>query len=253
MLRLLTDNAGEAYWAFNENLLAYMENQGLEVNLNKKVYFMESFTWTPSFSVSFQKTRYRDLGIDLLPFGSPFSPQVSGPLYYYYSGIDVPIMLWDDNTNDLNTAIPSTLLSTRQRFSWKNFTLQVLAESMLGFTLFNDQALAFNRPGGLFPGSNFYEAGLSSPRKPFYIDPANKPEGFEKGDYLRIRQIAFSYKLTGEKRASTFSFSVENPFLWTNYSGNDPEIALAPLFGAGQDYFSYPLARVWTLGLSLGI
>jgi hypothetical protein len=162
-------------------------------------------------------------------------------------------MLWNENTNDLNHAIPGTLLSTSQRFSWKKFTLHMLAESMLGFTLFNDQALAFNRPGGLFPGSNFYEAGLSSSRKPHYLDPANKDEGFEKGDYLRIRQIAFSYRLTGEKLASTFSFSVENPFLWTSYSGNDPELALAPLYGAGQDYFTYPLARVWTLGVNLDL
>ena len=51
-----------------------------------------------------------------------------------------------------------------------------------------------------------------------------------------------------------FYVSAQNLFLWTNYSGPDPEVNIDPHgYGniiAGYDYDAYPRTRMFTFGMS---
>jgi TonB-linked SusC/RagA family outer membrane protein len=85
-------------------------------------------------------------------------------------------------------------------------------------------------------------------------------ENVEKGDFLRIRNITFGYKLPTDllSRASIASLrvygNVNNAFLFTGYSGTDPEVSTngntpgAP----GVDRNTVPMAQTFTIGINLG-
>ena len=85
-------------------------------------------------------------------------------------------------------------------------------------------------------------------------------ENVEKGDFLRIRNLTLGYNfpkdwLTKANMTNARLFvSVTNAFLFTNYSGTDPEIStngnssLAP----GVDRNTVPMARTLLVGLNVG-
>jgi hypothetical protein len=83
----------------------------------------------------------------------------------------------------------------------------------------------------------------------------------EKGDFVKIRNIALGYNLPSElvTRLGLSSFklnlSVQNAYTFTNYSGFDPEISSNGNSGtsAGVDRNSAPLARTVSFGLNLSL
>jgi TonB-linked SusC/RagA family outer membrane protein len=86
-------------------------------------------------------------------------------------------------------------------------------------------------------------------------------QNVEKGDFVKIRNIALGYNLPSElvTRLGLSSFklnlSVQNAYTFTNYSGFDPEISSNGNSGtsAGVDRNSAPLARTVSFGLNLSL
>ena len=81
-------------------------------------------------------------------------------------------------------------------------------------------------------------------------------ENVEKGDFLRIRNITLGYKIpTGVDAISNLRVyaSMSNAFLFTNYTGTDPEVSsngnrnLSP----GVDRNTVPMSRTMLVGLNL--
>lgn len=81
----------------------------------------------------------------------------------------------------------------------------------------------------------------------------------EDGTYMRVRNISLGYTFpTRMMQPLSVSnlrvyFSVQNPFIFTDYLGYNPEVNSRPdsALNPGEDYASYPVARVYTLGLNL--
>ena len=81
----------------------------------------------------------------------------------------------------------------------------------------------------------------------------------EDGTYMRVRNISLGYTFpTSMMEPLSVSnlrvyFSVQNPFTITDYLGYNPEVNSRPdsALNPGEDYASYPVARVYTLGLNL--
>lgn len=100
--------------------------------------------------------------------------------------------------------------------------------------------------------SYFYSgpgSGFTGPAEPF----------IEDGGYVRLRQISLSYNINGERfrdatglRSIDLSVTGRNVFLWTDYSGIDPETNLTgPSNGFGLDYFNNPSTRSWMFSVSI--
>ncbi|MGH9419292.1 MAG: hypothetical protein ACRD3J_04900, partial [Thermoanaerobaculia bacterium] len=126
-------------------------------------------------------------------------------------------------------------------------------------------------------------AGVASNSKSYerellpYGDPRKLPPTFnsrtqgifeywvEKGTFVKLRELSASYKFDNLPVRRVFGDGVDvtlsgrNLYVWTNYSGYDPEINL---FGTnaggigsvqttaadrGFDFGGYPIPRVWTL------
>ena len=75
----------------------------------------------------------------------------------------------------------------------------------------------------------------------------------EKGNFFRVATIGFQYNLPLKKEsafqdAQLFAI-IQNPFIFTQYSGLDPEVNVGASYGI--DYIAYPMSRTFTLGIAI--
>ena len=79
----------------------------------------------------------------------------------------------------------------------------------------------------------------------------------EKGDFLRLQNLMFSYQVDGKKletasngivKTMRFYVQGQNLFVWTKYKGIDPENTTS----TGIDNSSVPQLRTFTFGLNVG-
>ncbi len=81
----------------------------------------------------------------------------------------------------------------------------------------------------------------------------------EDGSYLRLRNVQIGYRIPSQVsrlRSARVYFSIQNALTFTKYSGFDPEIgtnrANNPLY-IGIDETNYPLPRIYTVGINVGL
>ena len=79
----------------------------------------------------------------------------------------------------------------------------------------------------------------------------------EDGSFIRVQNIALGYTLPVSNfiRRARIYVSAQNPLLFTNYSGFDPEVNNRGQdnLNRGDDYDAYPRSRTFTLGINLGL
>ena len=98
----------------------------------------------------------------------------------------------------------------------------------------------------------------------FLVLGASNSKFVEKGDYVRVQNIVLGYRVPATALQSVFKDAVksvrvfaqvQNPFVFTSYSGLDPEV-VSSVPGTGEsprgiDFFSYPRSRSFILGASI--
>ncbi|MDY6993848.1 MAG: TonB-dependent receptor, partial [Pseudomonadota bacterium] len=175
-------------------------------------------------------------------------------------------------------------------FSYKNFSLNVLLDINQGGDVWNGTRgvmLMFgthgsqdwettapqdlvNYSGDIIPeGTTFrgyvedFGAGPVAIDETWYrIGPGSGftgPDGqfVEDGGFVRLREVSLRYSLNSNNfrtftglRSLELSVSANNLFLWTDYSGIDPETNLyGPTNLEGIDYFNNPGIRSWSFSL----
>ena len=81
----------------------------------------------------------------------------------------------------------------------------------------------------------------------------------EDGSYLKIKSIKLRYHF-GHKRKQklklnelSFYIMAQNLYTFTNYSGPDPEVNYAgeDVIRSGVEFFTYPPAKTYSVGLSI--
>jgi TonB-linked SusC/RagA family outer membrane protein len=80
----------------------------------------------------------------------------------------------------------------------------------------------------------------------------------EDGSFWRIRTINLGYTMKRVRKFDSIRIfaQVQNPFIWTKYSGFDPEVSSTGADRgseqtAGVDFAAYPQARTYTFGLNV--
>ena len=80
----------------------------------------------------------------------------------------------------------------------------------------------------------------------------------EDGSYLRVKTIAVGYTLPHRalekaKLASLrVGLNIDNAWVFTSYSGNDPDVSSSNVLFTGFDRMSYPKARTYSLSVNIG-
>lgn len=106
-------------------------------------------------------------------------------------------------------------------------------------------------PGnGITPRANFDTTGNNTNISTYHV---------EDGSYLKVQNITLGYKFSKEtlKKIGLQNLrlyaTAQNPFLFTDYSGYNPEVSSNPTnqLGQGEDFGTYPLARTFSFGLNV--
>ncbi|MBQ6577407.1 MAG: TonB-dependent receptor [Bacteroidales bacterium] len=167
----------------------------------------------------------------------------------------------DDNDKQfMGTRTPKYELSLSNTFFWNGFSLLVDMNSMLGHKIYmvaaelmdgyydsNDESGYLNYWTPENQNTYIWTPRLSGEPNPKYGDSYY----LRKADFLRIKTISlsydFKYKLLKKSRfvkGLVFGVTAENPYVWTAYPGNDPEVIgsswMSTGSGQGQEWYTYP-------------
>jgi TonB-linked SusC/RagA family outer membrane protein len=264
-----------------------MKNNGFEFLLTAKIIDTE-FKWDVNTNFSLNRNEvtklYNDQPIDQIGRGEN-SVRVGLPIgvFYNYESLGV-----DPSTGDLvfrdvdgdgeitendRTVIgdpnPDFIGAFTNNFSYKGFTLTIMMQYSYGNDVFNgtrryiesmkgqDNQLRvildrWRQPGDITQVPRATNADLNN------NDRASS-RFIEDGSYLRFKTVRLSYdfqpnvleKLRLERLQ--LYLVAQNLFTITNYSGMDPEVNYAgdDDLRYGTDFFTYPTARIISMGINL--
>jgi len=172
-------------------------------------------------------------------------------------------IIGDPNPNWMGSLLNEVVIANKLR-------VRLLLDGVFGNDIMNLSTRAQN--AGIASNSKEYERELLP-----YGDPRKLPPGFnartqgifeywiEDGTFIKLRELAATYTLDWEPIRRVFRGGVDltlagrNLWVWTDYSGYDPEINL---FGTnagglgsvqttaadrGFDFGGYPIPRVWSI------
>ncbi|GHT27903.1 SusC/RagA family TonB-linked outer membrane protein [Bacteroidia bacterium] len=185
---------------------------------------------------------------------------------------------WDKNGNGrkdgedqdfIGSGTPKFEMNMSNSISYKNFTLMFDLHWMYGNQLINftrqlmENRVTFSNSYGKIlenawtpQNQNAMVVSLRLPGDGYENDVDS--HSCEPGSFLRVRNIGlkydFSNALLAKAHIKTLSLgvNVENAFLFTNYSGGDPEVtSYDAVFEQGIDFYTYPKPR--TFSFTLGV
>ena len=148
---------------------------------------------------------------------------------------------------------PKFFMGTALNFQYGKWNAGVSMRSEIGGTIYNN----IHSNSATFSAIDGTKKYLSNISSLFYEDEVQKTTTnqllsdhyLERADFLRIDNISVGYNFgklgfTKDKVGVNVGFSVQNVFVFTKYSGQDPEV------GGGVDNNFYPRPRVYTLNLN---
>lgn len=237
------------YW--DDNRTAVGQPIGLFYGyINTGVYMtQEEFDTQPHGSTSMVGTaRFKD---------------VSGP-----SGVPDGIIDSNDRTY-IGNPNPDFIYGITNDFSYENFNLSVVISGTVGNDIADDQYQSSENFDGVFnirkgyvdrwrslenPGNGHYprtRSGTTADYRNF------TDRQVFKGTYLAVKNITLGYDIqlpsNNFMKKARINFSTQNPLIFTKYPGMNPEAGIAGLNGLnqGRDFTSYPITKVYSLGLNL--
>ncbi|MCS6974360.1 MAG: TonB-dependent receptor [Cyclobacteriaceae bacterium] len=275
--------AGSNFNNFLTTNIGNLENRGVEVTLNAKAVKTNTLTWDIGFNLSHNKNKitkltatddpnYQGINIGGISGGVGNTiqnnnvgfPQNSFFVFQQiYDANGRPIEgLYVDRTgnggnvvsNQLNKyhykqPAPIVLMGFTSMLTYKNFDFFMAGRVSLGNYVYNNGAsntfyqAAFNNNTVTFNNLRrfIYDSGFASAQywSDFYV---------ENGSFFKMDNMSLGYttsQLFTQKLKARFSFTVQNAFMITKYSGIDPEIA------NGIDNNLYPRPRVFLFGVNL--
>ena len=268
------------------------ENSGVELGISATNIKTTNFTWTIDFTVGINKNRLSGFGNDTIQNANTYGiVQVyhnGGSLYSWYAkeyyGIDPAngSMLWvgtDGNpTHDyqaarkveFGTPMPKLQGGFGTEFRYKNLSLRANFSFVSGNKIYN----YFRR----YVDHDLQDVGFNvmMPREDWKTwqqpgDIANHPlpqnainsydpstRYIEDGSFLKVRNITLSYELPSSVvsklrlRGLTISLGADNPFTFTDFWGQDPEVSINPNNGLpGYAEFKYPNNKQYVCSINI--
>ena len=256
------------------NLDADVINRGLEVSLNGIVVDNKDFGWEINANAAFNKNIVQNLvgvyntgQINGQGLTGAFAQRIASgqPLFAYFLR---EFGGFDNEGNSVypngdfqqfigKSPIPTVTGGLTSNFRYKNFDLSLFFNGVFGNYLYSNNANAFFTQGSLANGRNVTRDVVGNGEGPFNA-PDVSTRFIENGSFVRLQNLNLSYLVkTNSNMISNLRFFVtgQNLFLFTNYSGQDPEVntnkQINGVPSLGIDYTAYPRARTWMFGVNV--
>ncbi|WP_031427525.1 SusC/RagA family TonB-linked outer membrane protein [Flavimarina sp. Hel_I_48] len=262
-------------------------NDGIEVSLNYDFIRTDNASLSTSLNVAYNSNNVEDIQVPINAgpingngLSNAFAQrlQADQPLYSYYmakfTGFDPTTgnpTYFDfdgDGIGDPDAdkyfvgedAVPDYTAGLSINATYKNFDLSTYFNGQFGFSVYNATANAFFSKSALLIGKNVTRDVLGTNENPGST-VAVSTRFLEKADFVRLTTASLGYNvpLSGENifKSMRLSFTGQNLFLITGYSGLDPEISAntgslnaSNIPTAGIDYSSYPRPITVTFGFN---
>ncbi|MFH1120362.1 MAG: TonB-dependent receptor [Bacteroidota bacterium] len=142
---------------------------------------------------------------------------------------------------------PDYLLGFSLRFNYKNFDFSTSTRASIGNYVYN-QVLAGASYDQMYQIGYWRNQTLALEDTKFVKRQFTSDHFVENGSFFKMDNLSMGYKFDniGKKLNARVSFTVQNVFTITKYSGLDPEV------DGGIDNNFYPRPRVFMVGVSLG-
>ncbi|PTB97659.1 SusC/RagA family TonB-linked outer membrane protein [Marivirga lumbricoides] len=257
------------------NLDADVINQGVEFSLNYVLLDNSDLTWDFGFNLSYNDNKVEgyDGSIDTGEISgqgltNAFAQRITGgqSLFAYYlrdfQGYDENgIATYNDGDFQQflgKSPIPIYNLGINTSAVYGNWDLSLYLNGQFGHYIYNNTANAFFTAGAYGNGRNVTEDVLTSGEGPINA-PDVSTRFLEKGDYLRLQNVALGYTFNIGQDSFIKSLrayaNAQNLFVLTDYSGIDPEVnvnkSLNDVPSLGIDYTSFPRPRTLTVGVNV--
>jgi len=260
-----------------------MENQGVEFNLNAVAVTTKDFNWDLGFNITWNESKITKLvqqGNDTYPgievggggigTGSNvqkhmvgYAPFTFNVFQQVYDKEGKPIQdafvdrdgdgeITDADRYLTKSPMPKVFLGFNSLFTYKNFDLGFNLRANIGNYAFNDIAANYSTFASAYGGqgfiTNIHETALKTGFTMTNSQHQSKSDYFvENASFLKMDNITLGYNFAnpfGTNLRGRLSFSVQNVFTLTKYSGLDPE-------NPGVDGNIWPRPRTYTMGINL--
>ena len=258
-----------------ENLDAIVENKGWEFSLNYAFLDTDNAGFSLGGNVSNNKNTVKDFAGELNAgqiygqgLSGAFAQRLAGgrPLFSYYlrefGGFDESGQpIGDNQTYVGKSALPTWNMGLSLNARYSKFDLNMYFTGQFGHYIYNNTANGFFTAGSINNARNVTKDVVTS-GEAGSAEAAVSTRFLEKGDFMRMQNLVLGYNAikngSNTIKGLRFSFTVQNVFLITKYSGLDPEVNSSPanfsllnsLPTAGIDYAAYPRPRTFTIGLN---
>jgi TonB-linked SusC/RagA family outer membrane protein len=206
-----------------------------------------------------------------LPTGAkidPKNPKTNvAPGDIYWEDFKKDSLINDADRKIVGSSLPKFTWGLTNTFSYKGITLSVLINGVHGNYIYNSVKAQLERMDQGINQSrdvlNAWTPENTNTGIPRYQrqDPNNNKRTstrfLEKGDYVRIRNIKLSYALPRQLtdplklQDASIYFTGTNLFIFTKYSGFDPEINNSNPETGLNDQGQYPVTRQFNIGLNV--
>jgi iron complex outermembrane receptor protein len=287
LLSLITIPTGSNFSNTLITNVGSLENRGAELTLNLVPILEKDMSLNIGFNLTYNKNEVTKLLASDDPnfigilYGDAFTGQkqvtrVGQPAYSFFMNQQV----YDNNGNPIeglyvdlsgeggtvngdnndkyiyHNPAPDYLMGLSARFTYKNFDVSASSRASIGNYVYNQVAAGASY-------DQMYQIGYWKNQTTALDDTKFVKRQFtsdyfvENASFFKLDNMSIGYKFNnvGKKLSARVSFTVQNVFTITKYSGIDPEVAYSTVNGVsvpGIDNNFYPRPRTFMIGISLG-
>lgn len=193
------------------------------------------------------------------------------PGWIKYKDLSEDGQITSEDRTVIGNTLPDFFGAFSTNFKWRNFDLNLGFQYSVGNDVFNANYIQAARFGTTNYNQMAFYNERWTPENPESTQYANKSVGtissafVEDASFLRFKTARLSYDLPGSLLAKTKAIknlkvyvSADNIYVFTRYSGYDPEITgsqgsgnMTRVLTSGFDYGVFPRARTFTAGLNI--
>ncbi|MDR1974462.1 MAG: TonB-dependent receptor [Bacteroidales bacterium] len=255
-----------------------MENKGVEIALNAILIQTKDWSWDIGVNLAYNKNKitkltlvedpaYRGVQDGWISGGLGATAQVHSVGYSMYTfylyeqvydtdGKPIEGVYVDQNGDNkineddlqrLTSAEPFLTGGFTTNLRYRNWTLSTSLRGSLGNYMYNDVASNMAFYSNIFRATSICNAPESVLNSGFNNQRQLTDYYLEDASFLRMDNLSLSYDfsdLLKNKVGLVATFSVQNVFVLTKYTGLDPEIS------GGIDRDFYPRPRIFALGIN---
>lgn len=255
------------------NLDADIQNTGVELSLDYTAIHKTNFKWNVKLNGAYNKNLVKRFSgliqtgrINGQGLSEAYAQRIQEgqPLYAFFvrdfAGFDdngISIYNGGDVQQPIGSPLPTITAGLTNEFNYGNWDLNFFFNSAMGHKVYNNTANAYFTKGSLAGGRNV-TTDVPNNGESRLNAPDVSTRFLEDASFVRLQNLTLGYRFPiKNKYVSGLRLFVtgQNLALFTNYSGQDPEVNVdksiddVPSFGI--DYTAYPRARTILLGGSI--